>query len=211
MDTNSIGNGRLSAEDADLLVKDLCARLPYGVVCRMGGEGRATVVGKLTPIGLFQFMEEGMGCVPYLRPMDRKTAAETKELNNVLYFQYYSDDSCMCESNDWLSQHHFDYRGLIGKGLALEAPEDMYGPDGFGEDLVGDDDIVSYEHTEYVVEYWWSEAVFENTDRFSSFDEAVLRMKEIRQKGGFLKAFYRTHKTAYDISGILLGEGIREP
>jgi hypothetical protein len=27
---------------------------------------------------------------------------------------------------DWLNEHHFDYRGLIEKGLALEAPEDMY-------------------------------------------------------------------------------------
>ena len=27
---------------------------------------------------------------------------------------------------DWLTAHHFDYRGLIEKGLALEAPEDMY-------------------------------------------------------------------------------------
>ena len=27
---------------------------------------------------------------------------------------------------DWLNAHHFDYRGLIEKGLALEAPEGMY-------------------------------------------------------------------------------------
>ena len=27
---------------------------------------------------------------------------------------------------DWLNARHFDYRGLIGKGLALEAPEGMY-------------------------------------------------------------------------------------
>ena len=27
---------------------------------------------------------------------------------------------------DWLTEHHFDFRGLIDKGLALEAPEDMY-------------------------------------------------------------------------------------
>lgn len=29
-------------------------------------------------------------------------------------------------STDWLNEHHFDYRGLIEKGLALEAPDDMY-------------------------------------------------------------------------------------
>ena len=27
---------------------------------------------------------------------------------------------------DWLNAHHFDYRGLIEKGLALEMPKDMY-------------------------------------------------------------------------------------
>lgn len=27
---------------------------------------------------------------------------------------------------DWLLAYHFDYRGLIKKGLALEAPEGMY-------------------------------------------------------------------------------------
>lgn len=27
---------------------------------------------------------------------------------------------------DWLNSNHFDYRGLIEKGLALEAPKDMY-------------------------------------------------------------------------------------
>ena len=27
---------------------------------------------------------------------------------------------------DWLNKHHFDYRGLIPRGLALEAPNDMY-------------------------------------------------------------------------------------
>ncbi len=27
---------------------------------------------------------------------------------------------------DWFNAHHFDFRGLIEKGLALEAPENMY-------------------------------------------------------------------------------------
>ncbi len=32
----------------------------------------------------------------------------------------------MVRTIDWLNAHHFDYRGLIEKGLALEAPEGMY-------------------------------------------------------------------------------------
>ena len=39
-----------------------------------------------------------------------------------------SDDMCVLsvEQIDWLNTYHFDYRGLIEKGLALEAPADMY-------------------------------------------------------------------------------------
>ena len=44
----------------------------------------------------------------------------------------YWDDDTSCSTNeylkliDWLNSHHFDYRGLIEKGLALPAPEGMY-------------------------------------------------------------------------------------
>ena len=66
---------------------------------------------------------------PYLRPMSSMTAEEYKE--------YDSKRSHICdeynrycfetvESIDWLLEHHFDYRGLIEKGLALEALEGMY-------------------------------------------------------------------------------------
>lgn len=41
------------------------------------------------------------------------------------YYKLFSTES---SSNliDWLNTYHFDYRGLIEKGLALEAPEGMY-------------------------------------------------------------------------------------
>lgn len=74
---------------------------------------------------------------PYLRPMSTMSSKERRELR-----QWGS--LCMTEKDvvedvgiygaihsipaiDWLNAHHFDYRGLIGKGLALEAPEGMYG------------------------------------------------------------------------------------
>jgi len=41
----------------------------------------------------------------------------------------HGDLICNCQNYevvDWLNAHHFDYRGLIEKGLALEAPEGMY-------------------------------------------------------------------------------------
>ena len=33
---------------------------------------------------------------------------------------------CFSRATDWLNKKGFDYRGLIEKGLALEAPEEMY-------------------------------------------------------------------------------------
>ena len=49
----------------------------------------------------------------------------------------------------WLNAHHFDYRGLIERGLALEAPEGMYtvGEDGL---LVVGDHVV-YLNDEYII------------------------------------------------------------
>ena len=64
----------------------------------------------------------------FLRPMASMTMDEEKE-----YFSFYFFEK-NCFNNtigaykllDWLNAHHFDYRRLIEKGLALEAPEGMY-------------------------------------------------------------------------------------
>ena len=82
---------------------------------------------------------------PYLRPMSSMTEEEKKELEYSLFninapgwvdktygcitFAAGNDfiDTEMAEVYvDWLLSHHFDYRGLIEKGLALEAPDGMY-------------------------------------------------------------------------------------
>lgn len=84
---------------------------------------------------------------PYLRPMSSMTEEEKKELDNLVYGigPYYGEklirysmtvtgpngfkhEFCIRGGvdSDWFNAHHFDYRGLIEKGLALEAPEGMY-------------------------------------------------------------------------------------
>ena len=81
---------------------------------------------------------------PYLRPMSSMTEDEKNELHNnseekwanALDFSLSpvsaGEVSVELESIaeaadiDWLYSHHFDFRGLIEKGLAIEAPEDMY-------------------------------------------------------------------------------------
>lgn len=77
---------------------------------------------------------------PYLRPMSSMTEKERDELYTAMDWYGEIDETgnvytkgqekvyreTFYEYTDWLNAHHFDFRGLIEKGLALEAPEDMY-------------------------------------------------------------------------------------
>ena len=130
----------MTQEEKELLIKDLSARLPYGVICHYNCVAeydtmviqKANCVNKLEGIipfnGQIGYMVGGdkvnalSGDIkPYLRPMSSMTEEEENEYYNTEFgFNIHSDRV------DWLNAHHFDYRGLIEKGLALEAPEGMY-------------------------------------------------------------------------------------
>ena len=133
----------MTQEEKQLLIKVLCEMLPYGVMCRMSGGGFETIEeNKLTAIGLFQFIEEGLECIPYLRPISSLTKKERLEIGKAIQKDRInpsgeikaegSDNLLLCTVRqsanlmEWLNAHHFDYRGLIEKGLALEAPKEMY-------------------------------------------------------------------------------------
>lgn len=117
----------MKQEEKELLIKDLCARLPYGVkgktlgskVCTlkyMGIDGSFTADTYHGWVGREQF-------IPYLRKMSTMTEEEEKEFQDInMYELPYT-----VEGLDWLNAHHFDYRDLIDYyKLALEATEDMY-------------------------------------------------------------------------------------
>ena len=137
----------MTREDKQLLVKDLCQRLPYGVRC--AGWLNITSdkdVDKVYPwvdgelmdgITDIQVRIQGTWIKiefvrPYLRPLSSMTPEEKKYIK---YKWGYSDwdtlndfmnysliDTCDAESFiDWLNANHFDYRGLIEKGLAIDA------------------------------------------------------------------------------------------
>lgn len=122
------------AEDKDLLLQDLCGRLPYGVIGLIhnakGNDCNISIVGGDIDLFSHQFIT----IKPYLRPMSSMTE---EEMDKLAEFHIWNDGEkifpdCNCKLSDivsamnWLSKKMFDYRGLIEKGLALEAPEGMY-------------------------------------------------------------------------------------
>lgn len=130
----------MTKEDKQLLLEDLCCRLPFGVMAKYYG------------------MEEEMDCIdtieaiytdnpdkpefvigqyslylgsfkPYLRDLSDMTKQEIEEFMSIPDFvQCFGEKEycCLLHTNKfvWLNQHHFDYRGLIKKGLAIRVTTD---------------------------------------------------------------------------------------
>ena len=107
----------MTNEDKQLLTQDLCARIPYGVMCNQGGLIRKLIsVDNLGgfPICLdndnyFSQNYSVKDVKPYLRSMDDMTEDEKKEYYSILY----NAVSIPGREYDFYNSHHFDYRGLI--------------------------------------------------------------------------------------------------
>lgn len=108
----------MTQEEKQLLLKDLSARLSYGVKF----QGEDSNVYTLDAANYFALQVEDVVFKPYLRPMSSMTVDE------IVTYSIYHDNPQNIGYGliDWLNAHHFDYRGLIPMGLALEAPEGMY-------------------------------------------------------------------------------------
>ena len=130
----------MTQEEKELLIKDLCSRLPYECIISIaegGIDGIQWADVTLNSYLFHQIMEEDAWeyVKSYLRPMSSMTEEEWQEYND-LYYQVLIQrsngnayrDTKMVEALhiDWLNKNMFDYRGLIPKGLALEAKEGMY-------------------------------------------------------------------------------------
>jgi len=122
-------------EQVALLLKDLCARLPYKVMVHIRYNTKEPCYGELTPKDIQWFIDSKIKEIkPYLRPMSSMTKEEKKEAKNngcIIYWDTSLEDKGLIviaspKGFDWLNAHHFDYRGLIERRLALEAPEGMY-------------------------------------------------------------------------------------
>ena len=118
----------MKRESKELLLKDLCARLPYGVICEFY-DGKRTIVKELGIGGLHDFMFGNMDAKPYLHPMSSITEEEKEEFNSLISgveercINAYGKGGytlAFIEVNDWLNAHHFDFRNFIGRGLAID-------------------------------------------------------------------------------------------
>lgn len=163
----------MTQEEKELLLQDLCGRLPYGVKMWYKYFQPTTFVPFATSIRLaevkvalsrflhkegdwFPIIEaDELLIKPYLRTLSSMTEEEAFEMFNTVAHQVspigvdiesdrfrfktvdgdgnfaghtvlFFDKIYSLKQFDWLNKKMFDYRGLIEKGLALEAPEDMY-------------------------------------------------------------------------------------
>ena len=118
----------MTQEEKQILIKDLCARLPYGVICKLSDKGAdVSITEKLNLGGLEHFMFGTMDVKPYLRPMSSMTKKEKNRYDILVEEIVYRPGVLTCSSLiNFCHKHHLDNLGLIEKGLALEAPEGMY-------------------------------------------------------------------------------------
>lgn len=120
----------MTQEEKELLFKDLCARLPYGVKFLRESwnyewDQEMSVVETLEDIDNERYINHTRvykveDINPYLRPMSSMTEEEKETLLTLKWTKLEH------HTVDWLNQHYLDYRDLIGKGIALPAPEGMY-------------------------------------------------------------------------------------
>lgn len=124
----------MTQKDKELLIKDLCARLPYGVKCLVNFNDETKHIMTLktslpNSFGKWDFYNEKYSACsddfkPCLRPMSSMTEEEIDEFTQ---FDVYSDGEYVMpnyKTIDWLNKHHFDYRGLIERGLAIEVTKE---------------------------------------------------------------------------------------
>ena len=123
----------------EIFLKDLCARLPYGVKVGFNKEGDVFTPIKFDLQTKELFAEDRVNnciCIfrydifqPYLRSPDNLTEEENNWLDVLSNWSSKQPFLCAFDSAnvmEYIYSHHVDYLGLIKVGMALEAPEGMY-------------------------------------------------------------------------------------
>ncbi len=116
----------MTQEQKDLLMRDLCARLPYGV--KISVENR---IETLQDISMLDYVVGYSSCLasdiedvkPYLLPLSSMTEEQKEEHKDLLDNQYLGLDGNgnVFTLQDFYCKYHLDYRGFIPTGLADDA------------------------------------------------------------------------------------------
>lgn len=135
----------MKQEDKELLLKDLCARLPYEVKISIPelwvSEKKIEVLNEIFKgdDGLYRANDNGMlieHIKPYLFPLSSMTVEQMCKVQNLLpdnceisfknqKITFYDEGNIQLEQLEkvfnFFNLYHIDFRGLIPKGLAIDA------------------------------------------------------------------------------------------
>ena len=104
----------MTTEDKELLLKDICARLPYGVIVQV--KDWAVLDAELKIGHINRLQNDDFEIKPYLFPLSSMTEGQKEE-----YYGTFSLSGDFSGTVDFYNKHHFDWRGLIPMGLAIDA------------------------------------------------------------------------------------------
>jgi len=139
----------MNDKDKELLLKDLCGRLPYGVKISKVIDNFISEPHQIRSINLNNIIiedgefEDGTPDIdvwdienikPYLFPLSSMTEEQREELNKItngsvsisesFFYDLYNCSKIstgdIIDVIDWLNKNHIDYRGLIKKELAID-------------------------------------------------------------------------------------------
>jgi len=141
----------MTQEEKELLAKDIFSRAMCGLKVQYHGEIYTLGYNLYLEESSTAFESYPMKCFlskieeikPYLRPMSSMTEEERNDFEDESHGWFYVNDDGeiypigqftdsgefedgILGGIEYLNKNHFDYRGLIHRELALEAPEDMY-------------------------------------------------------------------------------------
>lgn len=131
----------MEQKDKELLLKDICGRLPYDIKCKIEiwiGCDVCTIYN-INSIGYVEIVEDsdtnGISIEkikPYLYPLSSMTEEQKREYEDTLVYHDYTKGGWTIAKTfndgyvipywfvDFCNKNHLDYRGLIPKGLAID-------------------------------------------------------------------------------------------
>lgn len=129
----------MKQEDKELLLKDICSSLPYGVKVQTtyinlkSGERKDIGIDVLTTVEISMLIDGIEEHKPYLFPMSSMTEEQRKEYEDAITYHGYIDGGWAMVKDfaneyvvpywfvDFCNKNHLDYRGWINVGLAIDA------------------------------------------------------------------------------------------